>query len=61
MNKVMNKVIEILMKRDGIDKEYAEALVKETCDEIMINPDMADEIIEDYLGLEPDYLEYILY
>ena len=57
----MNKVIEILMKRDGIDKEYAEALVKETRDEIMINPDMADEIIEDYLGLEPDYLEYILY
>jgi hypothetical protein len=25
------------------------------------NPFEADEIIEDYLGLEPDYLEDILY
>ena len=50
------------MKRDDIDEEYAEKLVKETRDEIMCSDIMmADDIIMDYLGLEPDYLEDILY
>lgn len=58
----MNRVIEILMKRDGIDKEHAEKLVKETRDEIMCSHIMmAADILMDYLGLEPDYLEDILY
>jgi len=56
----MNKVIEILMKRDGTNYEDARDLVKETRDEIICNPDEAEEIIEDYLGLEPDYIENIL-
>ena len=47
----MNKIIKILMNRDGISEEEARALVKET----------RDEIIQDYLGLEPDYLDYILH
>ena len=59
----MNKVVEILMKRDGISEDEASALVRETRDELIMldNPFEADEIIEDYLGLEPDYLEDILY
>jgi hypothetical protein len=59
----MNKVVEILMKRDGISEDEARALVRETRDELIMldNPFEADEIIEDYLGLEPDYLEDILY
>ena len=58
----MNRVIEILMKRDGIDEEHAEKLVRETHDEIICSDIMmADDIIMDYLGLEPDYLEDILY
>lgn len=54
----MNKVIEILMKRDGIDEEEARALVEETRDEIISldDPMEADNIIMDYLGLEPDYI-----
>lgn len=56
----MNKVIDILMKRDGIEYEDARNLVKETKDEIISNPIDANEIIKDYLGLEPDYLEDIL-
>ena len=52
----MNKVIEILMERDGMDYEDARSLVKETKDEIISNPDEADEIIMNYLGLESDYL-----
>lgn len=57
----MNKIVEILMERDGITEEDARALIEETRDEIMWNPENADEIIQDYLGLEPDYLDYILH
>ena len=56
----MNRVIVILMKRDDIEYEDARNLVKETKDEIISNPIDANEIIKDYLGLEPDYLEDIL-
>ena len=56
----MNRVIDILMKRDGIEYEDARNLVKETKDEIISNPFDANEIIKDYLGLESDYLEDIL-
>lgn len=56
----MNRVIDIIMKRDGIEYEDARSLVKETKDEIISNPIDVNEIIKDYLGLEPDYLEDIL-
>ena len=59
----MNKVIEILMKRDGMSYEDARSLVKETRDEIISCEDFCndpDEIIADYLGLEPDYIDDIL-
>ena len=59
----MNKVIEILMKRDGISEDEAKALVDETRDEIMMcdDPMEVDSIIMEYLGLEPDYLDDILF
>ena len=59
----MNRVVEILMKRDGISEDEASALVRETRDELIMldNPFEADEIIENYLGLEPDYLEDLLF
>ena len=58
----MNKIIKILMQRDGISEEEARALVKETRDEIMMldNPLEADNVLMEYLGLEPDYLFDIL-
>jgi len=57
MNKY-NKVIKILMERDGISAEEARSLVKETRDELLSldNPLEADNIIMEYLGLEPDYI-----
>ena len=58
----MNKVVKILMQRDGISEEEARALIKETRDEIMMldNPLEADNVLMEYLGLEPDYLFDIL-
>ena len=58
----MNKVVEILIERDQITQEEAESLVKETRDEILSLDDIteAEDIIQDYLQLEPDYLQDIL-
>ena len=49
------------MERDDIDYETAKSIVKETIDEIIEYPEQADEIMMDYLSLEPDYLEYLIF
>ncbi len=58
----MNKVVKILMERDEIDRETAEAIVRETRDELMNleNPFDADDVMRDYLELEPDYIFDVL-
>ena len=60
----MNRVVKILMDRDKIDQENAEALVRETRDEILsLDEDDVfeiDDIILDYLGLVRYYVFYIL-
>ena len=54
------KIIDIIMERDDIDYESAKSLVNETVDEINQYPEEAYDIVQEYLGLEPDYLEYLL-
>ena len=56
----MEKIIEILMKRDELDYETAKTLVQETLDEILTHPEDAEEIMADYLGLEPDYIDDLI-
>lgn len=55
--KPINKVVDILMKRDGVDRQEAEALVRE-CREALEEGDT--EAIAYYLGLEDDYIFDIL-
>ena len=50
-------VVKILMKRDGITKKEAENLIKE-CRESLENGNY--EAIQEYLGLEDDYIFDIL-
>ena len=58
----MNKVVEILMKRDGMTKSEAESLIEETREKLFLgDPWEAENIIADYLGLEPDYIMDILF
>lgn len=57
----MEKIIQILMKRDGISKseaiELAIACKIEILDALAAGcSDDAEDIIADYLGLEPDYI-----
>jgi len=63
----MKRVVEILMRRDGMIKEEAISLVKETIEELQeeifnggTHKD-AQDIVESNLGLEPDYLEDLLF
>lgn len=65
--KVMNEIVEILMRRDGISRLEAENLVEE-CREELWNAAAArgsyqecEDIVYLYLGLEPDYLEVLLW
>ena len=52
----MNRIVDILMKRDKMSQREAEALVNETLNEILDDPAAADDIMLSYLGLEPDYI-----
>ena len=58
----MNKVVRILMERDGMSREDAEELVRDTASELAdcTNVLDADDIIASNLGLEPDYIFDIL-
>lgn len=53
----LNKVVDILMRRDGISKGDAESLVLQTQD-ALIEGDY--DAIQTYLGLEDDYIFDIL-
>lgn len=53
----MNKIIQILMERDGMTEEEATVLVEETREEIFnSDPWEAEDIMADMLGLEMDYI-----
>lgn len=62
----MIKIINILMRRDGLSYEEAKNLFLETQEEIDIalregrSLEDVEYIIEDYLGLEPDYIIYFI-
>lgn len=53
----INPVVEILMRRDGMTKKEAEDLLAE-CREALESGDC--EAIQDYLGLEDDYIFDVL-
>lgn len=58
----MNKIVKIIMDRDGYNYEEAMAIVLDTknmmndCDD----PEEALEIFEEELRLEPDYIPYLM-
>lgn len=60
-------IVEILMRRDGLSRLNAEDIVDqcqyEITDAIDDNCSLEEfeDIIDDYLSLEPDYLEAFLY
>ena len=64
--KSMNEIVEILMRRDDISQLEAENLVEECREEIFSaaargSYQECEDIVASYLGLEPDYLDLMLW
>ena len=60
----MNRVVKILMEREGLSREEAEDIlneVKEMLEDCNYDPEESEEIISSELGLEPDYIMDILF
>ncbi|MFR2851995.1 hypothetical protein [Hungatella sp.] len=60
----MNRIIEILMKRDGNTEKEAKARLEEVKDmlvECNYDADETEKIMMEQLGLEMDYIEDILF
>ena len=51
----MNKVVAILMARDGMSEEEATELVKE-CRQMIYEGEDPTDVLQYELGLEPDYI-----
>lgn len=62
----MREIVEILMRRDDLTENEAWNLVEECQEEIFYAIDNGESITEieniiaDYLGLEPDYIMYFI-
>ena len=59
----MEKIIEILMERDDLTREQAQQQVEECIvqiEEVNYDPVESENILMEFLGLEPDYLLDIL-
>lgn len=61
----MERVVRLIMKRDGLSYEDAKTEVSNTVDEMYEalesgDSDQAEEILMDNLGLEPDYIPQLL-
>ena len=62
---MMDIIIDILQKRDGISENEARNIVEDCLDEMngaIMRADYqeCEDILMLYLGLEPDYLDYLL-
>lgn len=57
---MIGRVIRILEERDGMSIEDAKILIDETREMILQEPEDAEQIMAEQLGLEPDYLFDIL-
>ncbi len=61
----MERVVKLIMKRDGLSYEDAKTEVSNTVDEMYEaleggDSDQVEEILMDNLGLEPDYIPQLL-
>lgn len=58
----MERIINILMERDGLSRKEAISLIEQTKDMILETEDIwdADAVLMEQLGLEPDYIADLL-
>lgn len=54
-----SELVQVLMDRDGLDRDEAERLVADARREVEDGED-PEEILHDWFGLEPDYIYDLL-
>lgn len=52
----LEKIEDILMRRDGMSLEEAQDMIKDAQTRILFNGEDPEEILHEEFGLEPDYL-----
>ena len=64
----MNRIVEVLIERDNMSRVEAEKLFKDARKAFMdmvesgeMDTYLMDEFCQDWFGLEPDYLDDIIY
>lgn len=63
----MNDIVKILIRRDGLNQDDAWKQADEARGEVLkaigagLDYDSVSDIVRDMLGLEPDYIENIVY
>jgi hypothetical protein len=62
----METIKQVLMRRDGMTSEEAESLIDEAKQELLNLIDegdlsAAEDICQEYFGLEPDYLDELMF
>lgn len=53
------EVLDILMERDGITREEAEEILETACQRVAAGEDPED-VLQEEMGLEPDYIWAVL-
>lgn len=54
MTAELEKIVDILMRRDGVTREEAEETLQEMRD-MVAEGENPEEVLADHVGLEPDY------
>lgn len=57
----MTELKKVLMSRDGLSDQEAQELIDMMRNMVLNDGYFPDDILLDYAGLEPDYLEDLLY
>ena len=58
--KTTNRLVSIMMERDGMERDEAEELLRDARADVENGEDPA-EVLADWFGLEPDYLEDLIW
>lgn len=57
----MKTIKETLMERDQISSDEADELIQDAVDDFRENPDDPEETLQEWFGLEPDYVMEFLF
>lgn len=56
----MEQIVQVLSRRDGVHPDQVRPLVEECVKDIKRNPMEAYDIMRGVLGLEPDYIDFLI-